>query len=43
MAERNGKFYWYATVHHNTLPGKAIGVAISDRPTGAFKDATGKA
>lgn len=43
VVERGGKFYWYATVHHNTIPGKAIGVAVSDRPTGPFKDAIGKA
>jgi len=40
---RNGKFYWYVAVEHGTISGKAIGVAVSDRPTGPFKDATGKA
>ena len=44
VIERNGKFYWYVTVHHDdTHPGKAIGVAVSDSPTGPFKDAIGKA
>ena len=43
VIERNGKFYWFATVEHNTIPGKAIGVAVSDKPTGPFKDAIGKA
>lgn len=39
--ERNGKFYWYIcaqTVDNNM----AIGVAVSDSPTGPFKDALGK-
>ena len=40
---RNGKFYWYAAVEHGTVPGKAIGVAVSDSPTGPFKDARGTA
>lgn len=43
VIERNGKFYWYVTVHHATIPGKAIGIAVSDSPTGPFKDALGKA
>lgn len=39
--ERNGRFYWYIcaqTVDNNM----AIGVAVSDSPTGPFKDALGK-
>lgn len=39
--ERNGKFYWYIcaqTVDNNM----AIGVAVSDCPTGPYKDALGK-
>jgi beta-xylosidase len=43
VIERNGKFYWYVTVEHGTINGKAIGVAVSDSPTGSFKDALGKA
>jgi beta-xylosidase len=43
VIERNGKFYWYVTVTHNSIHGKAIGVAVSDSPTGPFKDALGKA
>ncbi len=43
VIERNGKFYWYVTVSHGTINGKAIGVAVSDSPTGPFKDALGKA
>ncbi|WAC47883.1 glycoside hydrolase family 43 protein [Asticcacaulis sp. SL142] len=42
--EKNGKFYFYAAVEHDkTQPGKAIGVAVSDSPTGPFVDARGTA
>src|SRR5436190_8727529 len=44
---RDGKFYWYVATFHkadeNSKGGAAIGVAVSDRPTGPFKDAIGKA
>jgi len=41
---RNGKFYWYVAIEHDaTHPGKAIGVAVSNSPTGPFKDARGSA
>ena len=43
VIERNGKFYWYVAVTHGTIPGKAIGVAVSDSPVGPFKDAKGSA
>jgi len=43
VLERNGKFYWYVTVEHGSVHGKSIGVAVSDSPTGPFKDALGKA
>lgn len=43
VIERNGKFYFYATVSHNTIHGKAIGVAVADSPIGPFKDARGTA
>ncbi|MBX0289304.1 glycoside hydrolase family 43 protein [Hymenobacter sp. HSC-4F20] len=43
VIERNGKFYWYAAVEHGSIPGKSIGVAVSDSPTGPFKDARGSA
>lgn len=43
VIERNGKFYWYVTVSHGSIHGKAIGIAVSDSPTGPFKDALGKA
>ena len=38
---RNGKFYWYVPMNHETL-GMSVGVAVSDSPTGPFKDALGK-
>lgn len=39
--ERNGKFYWYicAQTVQNDM---AVGVAVSDNPTGPFRDAIGK-
>lgn len=43
VIERNGKFYWYVAVEHAAIPGKAIGVAVSDSPTGPFVDARGSA
>ncbi len=43
VIEKNGKFYWFVSISHATIHGKAIGVAVSDRPTGPFKDALGKA
>jgi beta-xylosidase len=43
VIERNGKFYWYVTVSHGSIHGKSIGIAVSDSPTGPFKDALGKA
>lgn len=42
--QRNGRFYFYATVtHDNRHPGRAIGVAVADNPLGPFKDARGSA
>ena len=38
-----GKFYWYISTSHKEKGGKAIGVAVSESPTGPFKDAIGKA
>ncbi|MDP5039603.1 MAG: glycoside hydrolase family 43 protein, partial [Paraglaciecola sp.] len=44
MVKRKGKYYFYTTVRHkDDKPGFAIGVAVSDSPTGPFKDALGKA
>ncbi|MCJ8208600.1 glycoside hydrolase family 43 protein [Mucilaginibacter sp. RS28] len=39
---RNGKFYWYICTKEKTTNRMAIGVAVSDSPTGPFKDALGK-
>lgn len=39
--ERNGKFYWYICAQ-STNNDMAIGVAVSDSPTGPFRDALGK-
>jgi len=44
VTKRNGKYYFYAPVEHDaSKPGKAIGVAVSDKPTGPFVDARGSA
>ncbi|MFL9832016.1 glycoside hydrolase family 43 protein [Flavobacterium sp. ST-87] len=43
VIERNGKFYWFVTVSHGSIHGKSIGIAVSDSPTGPFKDVLGKA
>ncbi len=43
VIERNGKFWWYVAISHGTIHGKSIGVAVSDKPTGPFKDARGSA
>jgi beta-xylosidase len=42
--KKNGKFWFYTAVEHDeTHRGKAIGVAVSDSPTGPFVDAKGSA
>ncbi|WP_250463325.1 glycoside hydrolase family 43 protein [Microbulbifer litoralis] len=44
VVEKGGKFYFYTTVRHDeSKPGFAIGVAVSDSPTGPFRDALGEA
>ena len=43
IVKRHGKYWFYTTVEHATVPGFAIGVAVSDSPTGPFKDARGTA
>lgn len=43
VVERNGKFYWYVPINHRTINGFAIGVAVSNSPTGPFTDARGSA
>jgi len=42
VIERDGKFFWYISTEHQT-GGKAIGVAVSNSPTGPFVDARGSA
>lgn len=37
VAEKNGKYYWYISTNST-----GIGVAVSNRPEGPFKDALGK-
>ena len=39
--ERGGKFYWYVPVSVRATGQFAIGVAVSDSPTGPFRDALG--
>ncbi|SDI11620.1 arabinoxylan arabinofuranohydrolase [Pseudobutyrivibrio sp. 49] len=41
VVERNGKFYYYCPVVAKQ-GGNSIGVAVSDSPTGPFKDAIGR-
>jgi beta-xylosidase len=43
VVERDGRFYFYAPVTHARVPGRAIGVAVSDSPRGPFRDAIGEA
>jgi beta-xylosidase len=46
VVENNGKFYYYVTVMHDPKHGhsaNAIGVAVSESPTGPFTDARGTA
>lgn len=43
VIKRDGKYYFYATVKHSSIPGFAIGVAVADSPVGPFRDARGSA
>lgn len=43
VINRNGKFYWYVATTHNSIAGKAIGVAVADKPEGPYTDALGRA
>lgn len=43
VVKRHGKYWFYSTVAHATVPGFSIGVAVSDSPTGPFVDARGSA
>ena len=42
VIERDGKYYWFATIYPKNGSGYAIGVGVADSPTGPFKDAIGK-
>lgn len=43
VVEKDGKFYYFTTVQGGEpYVGKCVGVAVSDSPTGPFKDAIGK-
>lgn len=46
VVEKNGKYYFFVTAQDRGAEGrraaKAIGVAVSDKPTGPFVDAIGK-
>ncbi|MCP2163219.1 Carbohydrate binding module (family 6) [Goodfellowiella coeruleoviolacea] len=42
VVHRNGKFYWYVPVTNRATGRMAIGVAVSDSPTGPFRDAIGR-
>ncbi|MBR7672581.1 family 43 glycosylhydrolase [Streptomyces daliensis] len=41
VVPRNGKFYWYVPVVNRATGRMAIGVAVSESPTGPFRDALG--
>lgn len=43
IIQKDNLFYWFAAVKHKTLPGTAIGVAVSESPTSKFEDAIGSA
>jgi hypothetical protein len=42
VVNRNGKFYWYVPVVNRATGRMAIGVGVSNSPTGPFTDALGK-
>lgn len=43
VVHHNNRFYWYVSVTHSTIDGKAIGVAVANAPMGPFTDAKGSA
>lgn len=44
MVKKDGRYWFYTTVRHDdSKPGFAVGVAVSDTPTGPFVDARGSA
>jgi hypothetical protein len=42
VVARNGRFYYYVPVNNRSTGRKAIGVGVSDSPTGPFRDAIGR-
>ncbi|MER6093238.1 glycoside hydrolase family 43 protein [Streptomyces bluensis] len=42
VVARNGQFYWYVPVTNRATGRMAIGVAVSNSPTGPFRDALGR-
>ncbi|GAA3934501.1 hypothetical protein Aau02nite_24950 [Amorphoplanes auranticolor] len=42
VTHRNGKFYWYVPVVNRATGRMAIGVGVSNSPTGPFTDALGR-
>ena len=42
VAYRNGRFYWYVPVTNRATGRMAIGVGVSNSPTGPFTDAIGR-
>jgi beta-xylosidase len=43
VIEHAGKFFYYVPMTHKTITGFALGVGVSDSPTGPFVDARGTA
>jgi beta-xylosidase len=43
VIQYNGRFYWFVSVTHKEIEGKAIGLAVADDPAGPFSDALGRA
>ena len=43
VVQRDELYYWYAAVDHREVPGRAIAVAVADKPEGPFHDARGTA
>jgi len=43
VIQKDNRFYWFVSVSHATIKGKAIGVAVADNPLGPFSDAIGTA
>jgi len=42
VVARNGRFYYYVPINNRSTGRKAIGVGVSDSPTGPFRDAIGR-